>query len=221
MLAKHLTTVHDTAANLAAQNEVFGPNVIVFDEYGHSKRGDGVTPYNTLSGATNRGSSPVSTVNVQELGDGRDITTVLTLTDFIVGALAGDTTNLAIGNKVYTFPAGAHFLTVAYKSISLKCAGTAVAFDLGLGSVIGSGANAVLSGVGATAEDYLTGVATTSSPTGGTAVAQLAAVTAAIATNVAASVKDVFLNAGVAPNANNTGNLTASGIITLKWTRMS
>ncbi len=72
-----------------------------------------------------------------------------------------------MGNIIYTLPAGAQYTLVAYKNISLKAAGTAVAVDLGIGSLIGSGAQSVLSGVGATAEDYLTGVATTTSSTGG------------------------------------------------------
>lgn len=176
---------------------------------------------NQLRQKTDLGSTPVSTVTFNEFGDGRDITTVLTLTNFVVGALASAAANLAVGNIAYTFPAGAHFTTVAYKSISLTCPGTAVAVDLGIGSLIGSGANAVLSGVGATAEDYLTGVATTTSSTGGTAVAQLVAVTAAIATNVAANVKNVFLNGAAGWNANNTSNLLANGVIVLKWTIMS
>ena len=43
----------------------------------------------------------VSTVAIQEFGDGRDITTVLTLTDFIVGELAGAGAALGLGNIVY------------------------------------------------------------------------------------------------------------------------
>lgn len=178
---------------------------------------------NQLRQKTPLGSTPstISTVTTVEYGDGRDITTELTLTNFVVGALAGAGAALAMGNICYTFPAGAHFTTVAYKNISLTAAGTAVAADLGIGSIVGAGAQSVLSGVGATAEDYLTGVATTTGASGGTAVAQLVAVTATIATNVAASVKNVFLNAAGTWNADNTGNLTATGTIVIKWTKMS
>ncbi len=98
-----------------------------------------------------------------------------------------------------------------------------MATDTGLGSVIASGAVSVLDGT-ATFEDRLTGLAITTDPAGGTAVDALTAATAGVATgislNVAASVKNVFLNAAGSWNANNTGNLTASGTIVLKWTRM-
>lgn len=178
---------------------------------------------NYIRAKTAIGSTPstISTITAMEYGDGRDFTTVLTLNGFVVGALASAAAALAVGNIIYTFPAGAHFTTVAYKSISLTCDGTAVAADLGIGSLIGSGAQSVLSGVGATAEDYLTGVATTTGASGGTAVAQLVAVTSAIATNVAANVKDVYLNAAGTWNANNTTPLTAVGTVVIKWTVMS
>lgn len=176
---------------------------------------------NYLRAKTNIGSVPVSTISVNEFGDGKDFTTELTLTNFIVGALASAAAALAVGNIIYSFPAGAHFTTVAYKSISLTCPGTAVAVDLGIGSIIGSGAQSVLSGVGATAEDYLTGVATTTASTGGTAVAQLVAVSAAIATNIAGSVKNVFLNGAASWNADNTSSLLATGKVVIKWTIMS
>jgi len=169
------------------------------------------------------GSMPagLSTITCVEYSTGRDIVVYLTLNNFVVGALAGASAALAMGNIVYTLPVGAQFTTVAYKNISLTAAGTAVAVDLGIGSLIGSGAQSVLSGVGATAEDYLTGVATTTSSSGGTAVAQMVAVSAAIATNVAASVKDIFLNGAGTWNSNNTGNLTATGNISFKYSLMS
>lgn len=163
-------------------------------------------------------------ISIQEYGDGRDVTTVITLDEYPVMALAGAAAALGGGNTVYTFPAGAHVELVYYQSISLKAAGTAVAVDLGLGSVISSGVISVLSGT-ATFEDRLTGQATTTSSTGGTAVAALLGATAGVLTgislNVAASVKAVFLNAAATWNANNTGNLTADGTIVLKWTKMS
>lgn len=165
--------------------------------------------------------SSISTITCREYGDGRDITAELTLNGFVVGALAGAGAALAMGNIIYTLPAGCQFVTVAYKNIALTAVGTAVAVDLGIGSVVGSGANATLSAVGATSEDYLTGVATTTAAAGGTAVEQMVGVTAAIATNVTASVKNIFLNGAGTWNANNTGNLTGSGLVTIKYTLMS
>jgi hypothetical protein len=202
---------------------------MVFDESGRAKRGDGVTAYNSLSydagSASALGSSPVATVAVAEYGDARDRTTVLTLTDFIIGAPGAAAANKAIGNIVYAFPAGAHLELAYYLSLSLKCAGTAVDTDTGLGSVIASGAVAVLSGT-ATFEDRLTGQTIPTAAAGGAVTAAgpvgpTAGFGTGIGLNAAASVKNVFLNSAGAWNVNNTGNLTASGTIVIKWTKMS
>lgn len=170
------------------------------------------------------GTTPVSTVSVVEYSNGKDVTTVLTLTNFIVGTLLGTAAARGYGNILYAFPAGQHFeLVSSLSSLVLKAAGTAVATDTGLGSVIASGVVALLSGT-ATFEDRLTGQTISTSPTGGAAVSALTAATAGVGTgislNVAASVKNVFLNSAGTWNVNNTGNLTASGTIVLKWTRM-
>lgn len=166
----------------------------------------------------------VGTVAIREFGSDRDKTTELTLTNFIVGALAGGAAALGVGNIVCAFPTGQHFEIVASLSaLVLKCAGTAVATDTGLGSVIATGVVSVLSGT-ATFEDRLTGQTISTAAGGGAAVSALTAATAGIGTgialNVAASVKNVFLNSAGTWNANNTGNLTASGKIVLKWTKM-
>jgi hypothetical protein len=165
--------------------------------------------------------TPVGTVAITEYGDGRDMTTTLTLTNFVVGALAGAGAALALGNIVAAFPAGVHTCKVAYQSLSMKCAGTAVNSDTGLGSVIGSGAQAALSAVGATSEDYLTGQTLATAAAGGAVGVALVDVSAAINLNVAASVKNVFLNSAGTWNANNTGNLTATGTVVLKWTKIA
>jgi hypothetical protein len=169
--------------------------------------------------------TPVGTVTIQEFSTGKDIVTVLTLTNFIVGGSFGAAAK-GVGNIVAAYPAGDQHLELvdSFSSIVLTLAGTAVACDTGLGSVIASGAVSVLDGT-ATFEDRFTGVAITTAPTGGTAVSGLAGATAGIGTGIAlngaAAVKNVFLNAAGTFNANNTGNLTASGVIILKWTQMS
>ncbi len=172
----------------------------------------------------NLGTAGAGTVTVVEYSNGKDVTTVLTLASFVVGALAGAAAALGVGNRLYTFPAGQHFeLVSSLSSIVLTCAGTAVATDTGLGSVIATGAVNVLSGT-ATFEDRLTGQTINTAAGGGAAVSALTAATAGIGTgislNVAASVKDVFLNSAGTWNADNTGNLTATGTVVLKWTRM-
>lgn len=184
---------------------------------------DGLTA-NSFRNRILLGSTPVETVSIVEYGDGRDITTVLTLTNFIVGALAGAGAALGLGNIVYTFPAGQHFeLVNSFSDIVLTAAGTTVSTDTGLGSVIASGPISALSGTG-TFEDRLTGQTISAEAAGGAAVSALTAATAGIGTgislNVAASVKNVFLNSAGTWNADNTGNLTATGTIVLKWTIM-
>jgi hypothetical protein len=165
----------------------------------------------------------VATLAVQEAGDGVRHITTLTLTNFIVGALAGAGAALAVGNKIYTFPAGFHLEEVSYIDLSLKAAGTAVNTDTGLGSVIGTGAVATLDGT-ATFEDRHTGQTIATAAAGGSAVKSLknttAGVQTGIALNVSNSIKDVFLNAAGTWNANNTGNLTATGTVVLVWTTL-
>ncbi len=168
--------------------------------------------------------TPVGTVSIVEYSTGRDMVSVMTLTNFIVGALASSAAALGVGNIVCALPAGAALELVYYSSLSLKCAGTAVATDTGLGSVIASGAVSVLDGT-ATFEDRMTGVAISTSSTGGTAVASLLGATAGIGTgislNAAASIKNMFVNSAGTWNANNTGNLTATGTVVVKWTKMA
>lgn len=218
-----------TAADWAAQPYILPLGIIgVESDTGKWKIGDGSTTWASLGysaggqvGATLM-TTPVGTVVINEYGDGRDITTVLTLTNFIVGALAGAGAALGIGNIVAAFPAGAHVENWYYQSLSLKAAGTAVNTDTGLGSVIASGAVSVLSGTG-TFEDRLTGQTVPTAAGGGAVTTALlnptAGVQTGIALNVAASVKNVFLNAAGTWNANNTGNLTATGTIVIKWTK--
>lgn len=207
---------------LANSGRIIGNNEIAFNTTtGIQKYGTGAA----YSATGILGSTPVATVTIDEYTTGKDIVTVLTLTNFVVGALAGAAAALGVGNIVYAFPAGQHFeLVYGFSSISLTAAGTAVSgAKLGLGSVIASGAVAVLSGT-ATFQDRLTGTTVPTAPAGGAATSALFAATAGIGTgialNVAASVKNVFLNAAATWNADNVGNLTASGTIVLKWTQM-
>lgn len=218
--------VTDTAANFIAANPIlFATQEAIESDTGRRKIGDGKTSWTSLGYAVpNIGSSPVATVGVNEYSNGKDVTAVLTLTNFIVGALAGAGASLGIGNIVYAFPAGQHIeLAYALSGLTLTCPGTGVATKTGLGSVIASGAISVLSGT-ATFQDRLAGVTITTDPSAPVAASALAAPTAGVLTgiglNVAASVKNVFLNAAGAWNANNTGNLLANGVIVLKWTRM-
>lgn len=168
------------------------------------------------------GTTPVGTVSIVEYATGRDFVTELTLTNFIVGTIPGIGA-LGVGNIAYAFPAGQHFeLVSSLSSIILTVPGTTVSTDTGLGSVIASGAIATLTT--AAFEDRLTGQTVSAEVAGGAAVSALTAATAGVGTgislNVAASVKNVFLNSAGTWNADNAGNLTATGTIVLKWSKM-
>lgn len=173
-----------------------------------------------LTNTKNVGTKAAATVTVEEFGDGVHHITKLTLTNHVIGALAGAAAALGVGSKIYTFPAGSHVEGASYIDLVLKAAGTAVDTDTGLGSVVASGVVAILSGT-TTFEDRHTGQTIGTAASGGTAVKSLknttAGVQTGIALNVAASVKDVFLNSAGTWNADNTGNLTATGTIVLVW----
>ena len=178
---------------------------------------------NYVRAKTDLGSTPVSTVTFNEFTTGNDVTTVLTLTDFIIGAIPAAAAALSVGNIVYTFPAGRHFeLAYAFSNIVLTLPGTPVPDGiLTLGSTVGTGASATMA---TTEEDRIDAVVATTAAGGGTAISTVAAATAGIGTgialNVAASAKTVYLNAAGTWAVNNAGNLTATGTIVLKWTRM-
>jgi hypothetical protein len=166
--------------------------------------------------------TPGTNVTAETVGDGRDFTTVLTLSGFVVGALAGSAAALGLGAKVFTLPAGAQIIHASHMSVGLTAAGTTGTPKIGLGSVVATGAVSALSGT-ATFMDYITqqtAADLAGTPTVKTAVATAGAL-AGIAINEAASVKDIFLNAAETWAADNTGNLTASGKIMIRWTQMS
>lgn len=97
-------------------------------------------------------------VTAVEYGDGRLHQTVLTVS--VTDAVdIDDTAALADGYLLYTFPAGAIVIESAYMSMALTVASTEAQSDtpdVGLGTVIASGAVATLDGTG-TFEDIITG----------------------------------------------------------------
>jgi hypothetical protein len=160
-------------------------------------------------------------VTAKEYGDGTIHRTVLTLTAVSLGApTAGG--NSAHGALIYTFPAGTHLHSVTGMSVGLTV-GTVTTDtpDVGIGSVIGSGAQALLSGVGATSEDYITGQTAAdcaATPTVVEPIGAVAGIHTGISLNGAAAAKTVHLNAADGWAAGVTGNLTADGEVTLVWT---
>jgi hypothetical protein len=117
-------------------------------------------PFGTSTGLNNLNVGTVTAANVAavaEHGDGTFHKTVLSLTGALP-AIAGGA-NLAIGRLLYTFPAGviriisAYFNDVAIQQTTGKI--TADTPDVGLGTVIATGAIATLTT--ATFENILTG----------------------------------------------------------------
>lgn len=176
---------------------------------------------NTQAGRTPSG---ITTLVAAEYNSGVYHTTQITLTNFIVGALAGAAAALGVGNKIYTLPAGVQLYKATYYNLSLTAVGTAVTTKTGIGSVIASGAVSVLNGT-ATFQNYVAENNVVTAAGGGTAVPILQCVTAGALTGIslqtAASVKDIFLNSAGTWNLNNTGNLTATGTIVLEWSTIA
>jgi hypothetical protein len=100
--------------------------------------------------------TPETGVTAEEYGDGYLHTTKLTLamTDAFTVA---DNAALACGAKLYTFPTGIIVVHAAALEVGVTLAEdtTQAAAELGLGTVVGSGANATLGAVGATCENIL------------------------------------------------------------------
>lgn len=170
------------------------------------------------------GTVGAATVVAKEYGDGVHHVTELTLTDFVVGPLAGAAAAkiLVPPTVLYEFPAGVHVLLVSYASLALTAAGTAKTPDVGLGSVIGDGtANATLNLGAAGTEDIMTGFTAGSTSTHAVGksgpVGATAGMLTGIALNKAADSKKVYLNAAATWAADNTGNLTATGTVVLVW----
>lgn len=94
-------------------------------------------------------------VTAVHYGDGVNVTAVLTLTN--VAVTVGSSENLGVGALIYTLPAGACLIRDAYMSVAISGVTTTTDTpEIGLGTVIASGAVTVLSGT-ATFEDIITG----------------------------------------------------------------
>jgi len=148
-----------------------------------------------------------------EYGTGIQHRTVLTNDAAWVQAVAGAA--LCFGDQVYNFPTGL-----------IKCLGGTIGFtiqgatatntpEVGLGSVLGAGAQATIGAAGATMEDVLDGTATSAISVPGTVESYAFAAEAGVLNGVAGA-KDLFLNC--AGNWAVTENITFSDItIDLVW----
>lgn len=171
---------------------------------------------------TNKGTAGTG-ITAVESGDGVNHVTTLTLASFDLGAIAAAAAE-ATGALIYTFPAGVHLHKVSYMSIGVVGAAGVAADtpDLGVGSVIATGAVATLDGTG-TFEDYITGQ--TMTDMAGTAsvvgpIGATAGILTGISLNKAADVKAVHLNIADTWAAASATTL-ASGTIVLEWTTLA
>jgi hypothetical protein len=165
--------------------------------------------------------TPGTNVTAKHYGDGKDVTTVLTLTA-VAFPIAG-AANEAIGKLIYTFPAGAHIHYASYGSLALTGGGVvdAATPDVGIGSVIATGAVDVLGGT-ATFEDYVTGQ-TWAATCNGTVqtmgpLCATAGALAGISLNKTTDAKTVHLNMAAAWAGADTVSVT--GTVTIRWTIM-
>jgi hypothetical protein len=170
-----------------------------------------------------------ATTTAEERGDDVWHTTKLTLTAFAVGT-SGDNASLGIGAKFYSFPAGTIEVTAATMVGGLTAAisNTAQTPEVGIGTVIASGAVAVLSGT-ATFEDVIDG---NTSTTGGDTVAPDVAGTAfykgggarlpVLIKTTGGKSRDLFLNCAVAwADVTAAGAVTFTGTISLVWRKVT
>lgn len=173
----------------------------------------------------NVGTKGAATVEVIEYGDGIYHMTKLTLTNFVVGPLAGAAAAKALvpATPLYTLPAGYQIVSVCRAKIGLTAAGTAVTPEIGLGSAIGNAAvQATIGAAGATLEDYLEGFAVATTVSHAQVDSGLKTATAGVLTGIAlndpADAKTIYLNCAGTWNADNVGNLVANGEVLIVWT---
>lgn len=170
-----------------------------------------------------------ATTAVEEYGSGIDHFTKLTMTAFSLGNTA-DNAALGIGAKFYTFPAGTILVTQATLVGSLT-ANISVKTDtpeIGIGTVVASGAVSVLSGT-ATFEDIIdgnvsgTGGDTVAPDVNGTTFYKSSSFTSnVLIKTTGGKSRDLFLNAAATwADVTAAGALTFTGVVTLKWTKVS
>lgn len=151
-----------------------------------------------------------------ELGYSRRHRTELAV-DTVFGAITGGA-SLGLGLLAYTFPAGEIIVNSVHMNIALTALDgniDADTPDLGIGTVVASGAVAVLSGTG-TFENLLTGQTVTDCT--GTATVKTTIPTAAVPFVIAtASAHTVYLNVADGWAASGEAALPVTGTIVIDW----
>jgi hypothetical protein len=159
-------------------------------------------------------------VTAVEYGDGHVHTTVLTLAA-TVPAIAGGA-DLAVGNLIYTLPAGAVVVDSAYMSAAITQSEgniTADTPDVGIGTVIASGVVAVLGGT-ATFENIITGQ--TAADCNGTATVKTSIPTAAVPFVIeSGDAHTIHLNVADGWAASGDSGASLTGTVVLNWRFMA
>jgi hypothetical protein len=155
-------------------------------------------------------------VTAVEYGDGIKHKTVLTVSSTLP-AIAGGA-DLAVGKLLYTLPAGAHAVMVSYMSMALTAADgniDADTPDVGIGTVIASGAVAVLGGT-ATFENLITGQ--TAANCTGTATVKTAGPTAGTPLEIASgAAHTIYFNVADGWAASGETACPISGTVVIEW----
>ncbi|MCZ6898336.1 MAG: hypothetical protein O7D95_06505 [Betaproteobacteria bacterium] len=153
-------------------------------------------------------------VTAVETGDGNQHTTTITLAGVLPAITGG--VNQAVGLLIYTFPAGAIVINHAYISVGITQSEGNIDNDqpeVGLGTVIGTGAVAVLS---TTLEDIITGQVAANCT--GTATVKTAIPTAAVPFVIeTAAAHTLHFNAADGWAASGDLAATVAGTIVIDW----
>lgn len=169
----------------------------------------------TSGNRTNVGTAATG-VTAVETGDGHQHRTVLTV-NTTLPAIAGGA-SLGVGKLLYTLPAGAVIVDAAYMSLAItQTQGniTADTPDGGLGTVIASGAVAVLGGT-ATFENIITGQ--TFDDCNGTAEVKATIPTAGVPLVIeAAGARTVYFNVADGWAASGDAAALLTGTVVLSW----
>lgn len=181
----------------------------------------GITTTNSVGykSTANEGTEGAGTITTAEYGNGYNHVTVLTLTDVVLPAISG-AVDEAQGALIYTFPAGTQVINSIYMSVGISglAAIQADTPDVGIGSVIASGAVATLDGT-ATFEDYVTGQ--TATDCNGTATIKATLTTSGTPTLLeSGDTKTIYFNFADGWAGASATN-TADGTVTIEWATLN
>ncbi len=173
--------------------------------------------FTTVKATSNTGTAGTNCTAVH-YGDGVNMTAIVTVTNAVV--TVGSSASLGVGYLAYSLPAGACMITSAYMSVGLSGVTTTTDTpDVGLGTVIASGAVATLDGT-ATFENIITGQ--TAADTAGTATVKGAGPTAGNPLEITTGgAHTVYINLACAWGANADASGLLNGTIVISYVRQA